>query len=45
MNLIERLRELDKLELREKELLIQKEKIVDEIKKIKQERNELLKFT
>lgn len=45
MNLIERLRELDKLETREMKLISQKEKIIDEIKKIRQQKNDLLKFT
>lgn len=45
MNLTERLRELDKLELQERELLVQKDKLIEEIKKIKQQKSELLKFT
>ena len=45
MDLMERLQELDKLELRKKDLLMQKDKITNEIKNIRKQRNELLKFT
>ena len=45
MDLTERLQELEKLELRERELVIQKEKLIVEIKKIRKKRSELLRFT
>ena len=44
MNLTERLQELDQLELQERELVNQKDKILDEIKKIRKKKSELLKF-
>ena len=44
MDLTERLQELDKLELRERELISQIDKIIDEINKIREQKNELLKF-
>ena len=45
MDLTERLQELNKLEQEERELVNQKDKIVHEIKKIRQKKSELLKFT
>ena len=45
MDLMQRLQELDKLELKERDLLNQKDKIVNEIKNIRKKRNELLRFT
>ena len=43
MGIDEKLKELDNLELQERKLQTQKNKIITEIKKIRQKRNELLK--
>ena len=43
MGIDEKLKELDNLELQERKLPTQKNKIITEIKKIRQKRNELLK--